>query len=99
MAVHVVSHGRRRISRRPSNRKLPEDGRRLRQHRHHPHPWAYDTTGTRHDRDITTDHGWKIVLSRGLDVFQRLELNEVPKLVNRSSTDSVQGVQRDLWLA
>src|SRR5690606_23939572 len=26
--------------------------------------WEYDTTGTKHDRDITTDHGWKIVLSR-----------------------------------
>jgi ATP-dependent Lon protease len=34
--------------------------------------WEYDTTGTKHDRDITTDHGWKIVLSRGLDVYQRL---------------------------
>lgn len=33
--------------------------------------WEYDAGGTLHDRDITTDHGWKIVLSRGLDVFQR----------------------------
>jgi len=38
--------------------------------------WEYDRTGTKHDRDITTDHGWKIVLSRGLDVFQRCELND-----------------------
>lgn len=38
--------------------------------------WAYDTTGSKHDRDITTDHGWKIVLSRGLDVFQRFDLND-----------------------
>ena len=38
--------------------------------------WEYDRTGTKHDRDITTDHGWKIVLSRGLDVFQRSELND-----------------------
>ena len=45
--------------------------------------WAYDTTGTRHDRDITTDHGWKIVLSRGLDVFQRFELNEAFSFANR----------------
>jgi len=45
--------------------------------------WAYDTSGTRHDRDITTDHGWKIVLSRGLDVFQRFELNEAFNFTNR----------------
>lgn len=45
--------------------------------------WAYDTSGTRHDRDITTDHGWKIVLSRGLDVFQRFELNEAFSFANR----------------
>lgn len=45
--------------------------------------WQYDTTGTKHDRDITTDHGWKIVLSRGLDVFQRFELNDAFSFANR----------------
>lgn len=45
--------------------------------------WAYDTSGARHDRDITTDHGWKIVLSRGLDVFQRFELNDAFSFSNR----------------
>jgi ATP-dependent Lon protease len=45
--------------------------------------WEYDTTGTRHDRDISTDHGWKVVLSRGLDVFQRFELNEAFNFANR----------------
>lgn len=45
--------------------------------------WVYDTSGTRHDRDITTDQGWKIVLSRGLDVFQRFELNEAFSFTNR----------------
>jgi len=45
--------------------------------------WAYDTTGTKHDRDITTDHGWKIVLSRGLDIFQRFELNDAFNFANR----------------
>lgn len=45
--------------------------------------WEYDPTGTMHDRDITTDHGWKIVLSRGLDVFQRYELNDVFSFTNR----------------
>lgn len=45
--------------------------------------WAYDTSGTKHDRDITTDHGWKVVLSRGLDVFQRFELNDAFNFANR----------------
>lgn len=45
--------------------------------------WEYDTTGTRHDSDISTDHGWKIVLSRGLDIFQRFELNEAFNFANR----------------
>jgi ATP-dependent Lon protease len=45
--------------------------------------WEYDKSGTKHDRDITTDHGWKIVLSRGLDVFQRYELNEAFSFTNR----------------
>lgn len=45
--------------------------------------WEYDTTGTKHDRDISTDHGWKIVLSRGLDVFQRFELNDAFSFANR----------------
>jgi len=45
--------------------------------------WIYDTTGTKHDRDITTDHGWKIVLSRGLDVYQRFEPNDAFSFTNR----------------
>ena len=32
--------------------------------------WAFDGTGTAHARDIVTDTGWKIVLDRGLDIFQ-----------------------------
>lgn len=45
--------------------------------------WEYDKTGTKHDRDITTDQGWKIVLSRGLDIFQRYELNDVFSFTSR----------------
>lgn len=45
--------------------------------------WAYDTSGAKHDRDITTDTGWKIVLGRGLDVFQRFELNDAFSFANR----------------
>lgn len=32
--------------------------------------WAFDGSGTLHARDITTDTGWKMVLDRGLDIFQ-----------------------------
>lgn len=32
--------------------------------------WCFDGTGTGHARDVTTDTGWKIVLDRGLDIFQ-----------------------------
>lgn len=32
--------------------------------------WAFNGTGTIHARDITTDTGWKMVLDRGLDIFQ-----------------------------
>ncbi|TCA10318.1 BREX system Lon protease-like protein BrxL [Rhizobium leguminosarum] len=32
--------------------------------------WAFDGTGGIHGRDITADTGWKMVLDRGLDIFQ-----------------------------
>lgn len=32
--------------------------------------WAFDTSGTAHGREIVTDTGWKVVLDRGLDIFQ-----------------------------
>lgn len=32
--------------------------------------WAFDGSGSAHSRDIVTDTGWKIVLDRGLDIFQ-----------------------------
>jgi len=32
--------------------------------------WIFDGSGTAHARDITTDTGWKMVLDRGLDIFQ-----------------------------
>lgn len=34
--------------------------------------WSFDGGGNLHARDITTDTGWKLVLDRGLDIFQPL---------------------------
>ena len=33
---------------------------------------SFDQTRTIHDRSITTDTGWKILLGRGLDIFQQV---------------------------
>ncbi len=43
--------------------------------------WAFDETV--HARHIVTDHGWKILLDRGLDVFQRYEMNDAFAFSNR----------------
>lgn len=45
--------------------------------------WEYDRTGTIHARHIVTDTGWKIGLDRGLDIFQRVELNDAFSLANK----------------
>ncbi|MFQ6759454.1 MAG: BREX system Lon protease-like protein BrxL [Deltaproteobacteria bacterium] len=45
--------------------------------------WEFDNTGTIHARHIVTDHGWKILLDRGLDIFQHYEMNEAFTFANR----------------
>lgn len=45
--------------------------------------WEFDDTGTIHARHIVTDHGWKISLDRGLDIFQHYEMNDVFTFANR----------------
>ena len=45
--------------------------------------WEFDGTGTIHARHILTDHGWKISLDRGLDVFQHYEMNDTFIFMNR----------------
>ncbi len=45
--------------------------------------WEFDQSGSIHARHIVTDHGWKILLDRGLDVFQRYEMNDTFDLSNR----------------
>lgn len=45
--------------------------------------WEFDGTGTIHARHIVTDHGWKISLDRGLDIFQHYEMNDAFAFANR----------------
>jgi ATP-dependent Lon protease len=45
--------------------------------------WEYDRTGTIHARHIVTDAGWKIGLDRGLDIFQKFDLNDAFSLANK----------------
>jgi ATP-dependent Lon protease len=45
--------------------------------------WEYDKSGAIHARHIVTDHGWKILLDRGLDIFQRYEMNDAFNFANR----------------
>ncbi|WOI14879.1 BREX system Lon protease-like protein BrxL [Sulfitobacter sp. LC.270.F.C4] len=45
--------------------------------------WAFDTSGTAHARDIVTNSGWKIILDRGLDIFQAPLRREVFNLGDR----------------
>ena len=45
--------------------------------------WKFDDTGTIHARHIVTDHGWKISLDRGLDIFQHYEMNDAFTFSNR----------------
>jgi ATP-dependent Lon protease len=45
--------------------------------------WEFDGTGTIHARHIETDNGWKILLDRGLDIFQHYEMNDTFTFNNR----------------
>jgi ATP-dependent Lon protease len=45
--------------------------------------WEFDGTNTIHARHLVTDTGWKILLDRGLDVFQRADLNSGFSPANR----------------
>ena len=45
--------------------------------------WEFDGTRTIHARHIVTDHGWKISLDRGLDIFQHYEMNDAFTFANR----------------
>ncbi len=45
--------------------------------------WKFDETNTIHARHIITDTGWKILLDRGLDIFQHYEMNDTFAISNR----------------
>lgn len=45
--------------------------------------WEFDGTSTIHARHIVTDTGWKILLDRGLDIFQHYDLKDVFSIPNR----------------
>ncbi|BCG83586.1 BREX system Lon protease-like protein BrxL [Mesorhizobium sp. 113-3-3] len=45
--------------------------------------WEFDGTNTIHARHIASDTGWKISLDRGLDIFQKFEMNDAFSLANR----------------
>ena len=45
--------------------------------------WEFDASGTIHARHVVTNHGWKISLDRGLDIFQHYEMNDTFTFANR----------------
>jgi len=45
--------------------------------------WEITHDSLKHDRYITLDNGWKIILGRGLDIFQHYEGNDAFSLNNR----------------
>lgn len=45
--------------------------------------WELESGSAIHARHIVTDHGWKILLDRGLDIFQRYEMGNAFTFVNR----------------
>ena len=45
--------------------------------------WEFDTSGTIHARHLVTDTGWKILLDRGLDIFQQYEMSNALNFSNR----------------
>lgn len=45
--------------------------------------FTWEFNETIHARHIVTDHGWKITLDRGLDIFQRYDMNDAFSVTNR----------------
>ena len=45
--------------------------------------WEFNDSGALHARHIVTDTGWKILLDRGLDIFQQYDMNDAFAIANR----------------
>ncbi|WP_419606419.1 MIT C-terminal domain-containing protein [Thiolapillus sp.] len=45
--------------------------------------WEFSKDEGLHARHIVTDTGWKILLDRGLDIFQRYEMSDAFSFSNR----------------
>ncbi len=45
--------------------------------------WEFERSGSLHARHIVTDTGWKILLDRGLDIFQQYDMKEAFTFANR----------------
>ena len=45
--------------------------------------FSWETNPDLHDRSIITDNGWKIVLGRGLDIFERYDMHDAFDFQNR----------------
>ena len=45
--------------------------------------WEFMEAQSIHARHIVTDHGWKILVDRGLDIFQRYDMNDDFSIANR----------------
>jgi ATP-dependent Lon protease len=48
-----------------------------------PFTWEYDYSNSIHARHIVTDHGWKILLDRGLDIYQQYDMSDAFSFNNR----------------
>ncbi|MBC7753677.1 MAG: BREX system Lon protease-like protein BrxL [Moraxellaceae bacterium] len=46
--------------------------------------WSFDMTEKIHARHIVADNGWKILLDRGLDIFQQYDMNDAFAVSNRN---------------
>lgn len=46
--------------------------------------WKFDENETIHARHIVADNGWKILLDRGLDIFQQYDMNDAFSVANRN---------------
>ena len=83
VAVHLVTRanedGMKSDKQVETLEKIQESGREEGLH----FTWAFGIRTAIHGRSIETDHGWTIVLDRGLDIFKKYEMNDAFVFTNR----------------